>query len=157
MAEKYWEILPKYNWIGSNHPPHQTKNNKHLWNMEKNCKTHTHTSFVSLTANRCSSKIYGNKSGGNSRKARQLHLKRMRFCHSLLEVLQFNQELARDLRKSQWCFNRVTFWPMVMVYQWPQWKLSKNELSTDLFLTAPKKMQESKTTENYKNIKMEAK
>ena len=154
MAEKYWEILPKYNWIGSNHPPHQTKKKTKTYGIWKKTVKHTHTSFVSLTANRCSSKIYG-KLGGNSRKARQLHLKRMRFCHSLLEVLQFNQELARDLRKSQWCFNRVTFWSMV--YQWPRLKLSKNDLSTDLFLTAPKKLQESKTTENYKNIKMEAK
>ena len=50
MAEKYWEILPKYNWIGSNHPPHQTKNNKNQWNMEKKlyCKTHTHTHLSSL-------------------------------------------------------------------------------------------------------------
>lgn len=92
--------------------------------------THTHTSFVSLTANRCSSKIYGNKAGGNSRKARQLHLERMRFCHNLLEVLQFNQELARDLRKSQWCFNRVTFWSMASCQL------------TDLFFDSPEKIAE---------------
>ena len=33
----------------------------------------------------------------------------------------------------------------------------QKRVSTDLFLTAPKKLQGSKTTENYKNIKMEAK